>query len=274
MSIVVGFNCSDGVLLASDTLYSGTVHHSYGPKLWIVHKSDPVVVFGAAGTVGPITRARREIKRVIRNGMLVTEVLHAIDGVLHMIDEKFPKPDQKQVQALVAIRTDKENALFQNIYGETALSPVDGGYVCLGIDVLGNYFAEALFRRDMSLKWAKRVAAYLVGTCKKYAAGYVGGDTHLVEVPTAGVPRVITEQVETLELESYLAGIDDALRMVLPDGRADDNTLEIRLLELKTVIHQLKRKLYIELKGNIQLSSVLYPPSLEALPDKPKKEGE
>src|SRR5262245_19752714 len=90
MTIAAGFKCTDGILLASDTMYSGAVQNTFGPKFWIVRKHDPAVVFGGTGTVGALTRARREMKRAIRKGMKVNDVLDATDDVLRRINEKFP----------------------------------------------------------------------------------------------------------------------------------------------------------------------------------------
>jgi hypothetical protein len=279
MSIVVGFHCSDGVVLASDTLYSGTMQNSYGDKLWVVHHANPVVVFGAAGTVGPITRARREIKRVIRTGMVVTEVLNAVDGVLKMVDQKFPSgTDQKHVQALIAVRDKKENALFQNIYGETSLSPVDGAHVCLGVDSLGNYFTALLYQNRMPMRWAKVVAAHLVRNCKRYASGYCGGETRLIEVPTTGDPILTTDSGSVEALESHFAPFEDAMRALLPgnDPNASDITLQHRFEELQKAINKV-RGLAVSVinveAGHVVLTG--YAPTMSItepiLPPKPEK---
>jgi hypothetical protein len=252
MTIAVGFKCSDGILLASDTMYSGVVQNTFGPKFWVVRKRDPAVVFGGAGTVGPLTRARREIKRVLKTGMTVNDALDAIDDVLRRIDEKFPsKTELKHVQALVSIRTDIENALFQNIYGEVALSPVDAPAVCLGVDTLGNYFTGLLYQNQMPIKWAKAVAAHLIKNCKLYASGYCGGETHLFEVPDKGDPVFTDDQAEMKKLEAHLADFDDAMRALLPgnDPNATDLSISHRLTELQAAIHRIRGLAVASLSG-------------------------
>ena len=59
--IAAGFICTDGVLLASDTLYSNTgMGQKFGPKFWIINHGDLCVAFGGAGTEAGLLRARDE----------------------------------------------------------------------------------------------------------------------------------------------------------------------------------------------------------------------
>lgn len=274
MTIAAGFNCLDGVLLASDTLYS-SVQRTYGKKLWIVQKDDPAVVFGGAGSVGALTRARREIKRVLTKGMTVNGALDAIDQVLRTIDEKFPsKTEQKNVQALVSIRTDIETALFENVYGEVALSPVDAPATCLGVDTLGNYFTELLYQKKMPIKWAKVVAAHLIKSCKSYASGYCGGDTHLIEVPDKGAATFIDDQTTVKKLESHFGDFDDAMRALLPgnDPNATDLSIEHRLSEFQASIHRI-RGLAVAAGILIPSTAQVNAPSVHIGPP-PKKSGQ
>jgi hypothetical protein len=96
---------------------------------------------------------------------------------------------------------------------------VDGPHVCLGVDALGNYFAESLFSDGVALEWAEIVAAYLVANCKTYASGYCGGETHLAIIPDddRAIPIMKTSQPYMGELESYLSGISKGLHAVLPN---------------------------------------------------------
>ena len=241
MTIAVGFRCTDGILLASDTLYSGTVQNDNGPKFWVLRDDDPLVVFGGAGTVGALTRARDEIQRALRKGSSFQRTLDAIDHVLEKIHKKFPpKTEAPHVQALVVIRAEDRNALYQNIYGETSLSPVDLPTTCLGVDTLGNYFTALLYRSEMPIKWARVVAAYLVKNCKTYASGYCGGETHLIEVPNTGSPVRTTDRKTIEALEAHLGQFDDAMHALLPgtDPNASDISIGHRWTVLKTAIEK------------------------------------
>lgn len=245
MAIVAGFKCSDGILLASDTLYSGAVQNQHGPKLWVLHDNDPVVVFGgAARSVAALTRARDEIRRKIRPGSSLQRTLDMIDDVLKKVNEKFSPPgDCPDVQALVVIRAKDQDGsrLYQNVASKVALSPVDAATVCVGVDSLGDYFAESLFNEGMALRWAKVVAAHLVWNCKRYASGYCGGDTNFIEIPNEGPPITTTDQAVIREYEAHLSGMTRALQAVLPDGKANEETLLHRVKVLSDAISAAER---------------------------------
>jgi hypothetical protein len=248
MTIVAGFKCNNGLVLASDTLYSA-VNNTYGDKLWVLQSQEPAVVFGGAGTVGPLTRARDEIERRLKQGLSFQTTLERVDEALAKVSEKFPPRDgSPQVRALVAIRAEGRTRLYENVFGEVALSPVDHPYACLGVDTLGNYFAEMLFREGTTMWWAEVVSTYLVAQCKKYASGYCGGDTHIVIVPSdeSVVPFKKTQQEYIQEQELYLSKIGDALQLVLPDEHTIGEAVALQrariiadaIDEARAILHQ------------------------------------
>ncbi len=250
MTIAAGFKCSDGILLASDTLYSGAHQRLYGRKLWILHADDPVVAFGgAAQSVAALTRARDEIERKIRTGDSLQRTLDMIDLVLKKVNDKFGRPDWPDVQALVVIRAGGQNRLFQNVGQHVALSPVDLPTVCVGSESLGDYFSQSLFREWMSLKWAKVIAAYLVWNCKKYASGHCGGDTHFIEVPASGPVVFMDDQIAIAQYEQHLAGIDNAMQVVFPDEQVSDATVSARLEAITHAIDSASRSVTVQLSG-------------------------
>jgi len=219
MSIAVGFNCCDGVVLATDTLYSGSTQNQHGPKMWLLQERDPVVMFAAAGSVPAIVRAKEEIQRKLKPGMDLSKRLEEIDQQLARINVKFPPlSGWPSVQALVAIRIGRGVSLYQNEINTTALSPVSKPWVCIGQEALGGYFAAFLFNEGTSIEWASVVAAHLVWNCKTYADGFCGGETHIGQLPKKGEPQLITGQAEVFMLEEHLRGLERAYRAVLPGG--------------------------------------------------------
>jgi hypothetical protein len=243
MTIAAGFNCSDGILLASDTLYSGAIQNSFGPKFWVLQQDDPVVVFGGAGTVGALTRARDEIARKLKPKLTLQNTLDRLDTALKKVHEKFPAATGwPSVQALVAIRSGNQLRLYENVRGEIALSPVDDLSTCLGVDALGGYFTSLLFRSRMPIKWAKVVAAHLVRNCKTYASGYCGGDTNLIELPLQGLPITTEDENEIKALEDHFTAFDDAMRALLPgsDPNASDISIQHRLKEFQAATERIR----------------------------------
>lgn len=219
MTIAAGFNCCDGLVFATDTLFSGGQQIQHGRKVWILQDQDPVVVFAAAGLVGAIERAKDELQATLTPGLDLLTTLENIDTQLVRINQKFPPANgMPSIQALVGIRIGRTTSLYQTEYN-TALSPVeDRPWVCIGQDALGGYFAQLLFNDGMSMEWASVVAAHLVWNCKTYANGYCGGDTHIAQLPKRGKPRLIDHQAEVFMLEQHLRGLDRAYQAVLPKG--------------------------------------------------------
>ncbi len=100
----------------------------------------------------------------------------------------------------------------------------------------------------MSIKWAKTVAAYLIKQCKEYSE-YCGGDTNLVEVPDAGPALFIDDRSLIEPFEQPLTVIGEAMKIVLPDGRANDDTLEARLAAIALAIETARRSFTIKAMG-------------------------
>lgn len=202
MTIAAGFVCSDGILLASDTLYSGAGKH--GRKFWELGYGNVSVVFGGAGLEVGLRRMRDEIGYDLQPGLARRSVIDIVDAALAKIHSKLPDTLESKTNALVVIRTaDEDTRLYEN-QGTNALSAVDHPSQCVGWgSSLGLYFARSLFRSTMSMEEAKVVAARLVANCKEYS-DYCGGGTHLVEIPTLGAAKFITTRKEIKQIE--LAG--------------------------------------------------------------------
>jgi len=247
MTIAAGFVCSDGVLLASDTLYSSTgMGLKYGPKFWILNHGDVLVAFGGAGSEAGLLRTRDEIDRKLSSGQSLIRVLDIIDSSLQKVSNKLPDHPDWKSHCLIAIRVNGQTLLYENSAGSNMLSPVQQACQCVGYaQSLGWYFAASLFHAGMSIRWAKIVAAHLVKNTKEYVET-VGGDTHLVEVPHVGTPRRIENKSEIADLEAYLGPVAQAMTAVLPDETTNEETIRARLLIVKAAIDKAVRSMVIE----------------------------
>lgn len=251
MTIAAGFQCSDGLLLCSDTLLSGTTQNRQGEKLWVLQDKDPVVVFGGASeNAGALLRARDEIRRKLKPKLSLINTVDRIDTALKKVHDKFPNfIGRPAVQALVAIRSGTQLSLYVNEPGDVSLSPVARPWRCVGAaDSLADYFAESLFAEGMSVYWAKVIATHMVWNCKIYASGYCGGETHLVSIPKKGRPVVVRQQAEIHQLEQYLAGLERAYNAVLPKGSPRESaswfTLVARAKDIIEAIEKAERTIY------------------------------
>ena len=86
MTIAAGFVCSDGLLFASDTLYSGD-ERLFGPKFWHFKTDTVALVCGGAGTLAGLKRTIDEIEHQLQPGMNRWDVLRAIEWSLKIVDE-------------------------------------------------------------------------------------------------------------------------------------------------------------------------------------------
>src|SRR5436189_5995915 len=78
MTIAAVFVCSDGVLLASDALYSDEPRR-YGPKFWAMRAGDTPVVLGGAGTERGLKRIREEVEAKLRPGQSCLDIARIIE---------------------------------------------------------------------------------------------------------------------------------------------------------------------------------------------------
>jgi hypothetical protein len=68
MTIAAGFVCSDGLLFASDTLYSGEERVS-GDKFWTFSTDHVALVYGGAGTSTGLQCTINEIEHRLKSAM-------------------------------------------------------------------------------------------------------------------------------------------------------------------------------------------------------------
>jgi hypothetical protein len=216
MTIACGFICEDGILLASDTLYSGAQNKSYGRKLWPIGCGDIIVCFGGAGLEVSLMRCRNDIERKLRSTMSHDDVVDLISNVIdYVIRRQSPS---EALQLLVGIRTPDLCALYQN-GGQRFLGPVRKISQCVGwADGLGQYLSERLFNESMTVGAAKVVAAYVIKQAKTYS-DYCDGETHLLTLPLVGDPEFTDDHDKISGYEAFLSVFDEALELALPNAK-------------------------------------------------------
>jgi hypothetical protein len=258
MTIAAGFVCSDGILLASDTLYSNTgMGLRHGRKFWVLEHGDVVVVFGGAGMEAAMLRTRDEIDRKLKPGLSRIRVVDTVDAALKKVHDKLPDHPDFKTNALVAIQIQGQGKLYENAGGSNMISPVQHPCQCVGYgQSLGWYFASSLFRPGMPIKSAKIVAAHLVRNVKDYSE-YCGGETHLIEVPEQGSSSFIDDKSEVEQLELYLRPVSESLQMVLPgsDPGASAATIEARLRILNDAIRKARTNIVLAV-GPVQAGAL------------------
>lgn len=274
MTIAAGFVCRDGLLFASDTLITGE-QRRYGQKFWTSSFGPTEVVFGGSGMQAVLLRARDEIERRAQPTEDRYDVIGAIEEALTIAHEKYKPTDLERTGALVGIRTPEGCWLYENQDGRSMLNVVERNCICVGYgQSLGAYFADSLFRDNMTLEWAKHVAAYLIKQVTVYSSGFCGGRANLLELPTSGHPRWTTNKADIAKLTDYLAGIDGAMQLVLPDKRTNDDTVRYRIEKLKETIEGLRQQFVIKMQhGEVSISGGVARIYADPIPLTPESSG-
>lgn len=238
MTIAAGFLCSDGFVLAADTMHSG-INKRYSPKIWMARKGEVLVAVAGAGLSVALRRAEEDIRARLLPSMKTRDVIDMIDGVLFAIQHKYQPPsagyqNQPPIDVLVGMRVRGTCRLYESNVS-AILGPVQKDRSCIGWGAsLGLFFADSLFRRGMSLAWAEIIAAHLINQSKRYADD-CGGKTHILRVPQSGKP-IRLKQPDIKQLETYLSTVQEALRDVLPSPGVSDETVARRMEILTAAI--------------------------------------
>src|SRR5215510_2566083 len=176
MTIAAGFNCRDGFLLASDTLYADAKQR-HGRKLWAIAVADNRVWFTGAGTHAGLERVRHEIATTLTAVMNERDIVKCVEDALAVTLEDVTKDSGEPTDALFVIRCGSTGPLhfLENRRGSSELSTVGQPAQCVGSgSSLGKYYIDVLYRDLMPIRWARIVAAHLVAQAKTYSASSCG----------------------------------------------------------------------------------------------------
>src|SRR5262249_38487582 len=119
MTIAAGFQCRDGMVFASDSLFTGATR-SYCAKTWGFRAGDSetVIALSGAGTAILIRRIREEIKNRLAGKKPTTqEIIQHVDSVLFSMLHKSRVDPDDFAEVLLAIRTPTGFELHENQRG-------------------------------------------------------------------------------------------------------------------------------------------------------------
>jgi hypothetical protein len=191
-----------------------------------------------------LSRAQEDIRHGLKSSMSVRQVRDLIDSVLYSILYKHkPGPnDGSPIDILVGVRVKGMCRLYESDQS-AMLGPVKNNRTCLGWgSSLGLFYADSLFRKNMTMKGGEIIAAHLIRQAKRYADG-CGGRTHILRVPTNG-PVVKLEQPEIRSMEGYFAEVDKAMAAMLPVPALTDEAQKRGLLSLAQAMHRTRSAAY------------------------------
>lgn len=235
LTIAAGFVCSDGLVFAADTQYSG-VTKRHGAKLWWFRCNDTVVAIAGAGVATYIRYVKDGIRKQLRDGMSDDAILQTANDIVFSLAAKHQKVDAEEwdLDLLIGIRSPGGISLYENQSG-IVFSPVEtkNKSQCIGCGrSLGLYFTDWLFNPTLTTRWATTIAAHLLNRTKALDPD-CGGDSDILVVPSdSAFSPYRVEQGDITVLEAQLGGIQAAMREVIvfsPGVNLSSETLEQRI---------------------------------------------
>lgn len=209
MSLAVGFQCRDGVVIAADTLYSGRTFPT-GPKAWLITDKAEKYGFVIAGAgPGPALWSVKDLcKDATWKRPTKRSIADAVESQLVAFYQRHKATLRDEaLEFLVAIRGSDGAQLYLS-ENSPVLGPVDS-YACIGSN--GSILASWIARRGIVINGplvnAKLLAAYIVLEVIGFDTE-VGGEITLATMragPVAGkplmevVPEAMLHQVSAFE---------------------------------------------------------------------------
>jgi hypothetical protein len=199
MTIAAGSVCTDGLVLASDTLFTGVNKH-FGKTLWFFRRDDAVLAFGGSGSEDALLRMKDEIGSRVDPTATETAILRGSDKILqYVIETERAGGVQDKPEVFLGVRSGRTTRLYFSVNGDVfARLPEEAPSRCIGWATgLGQYIADSLCPVEgLSMQWAEAIAAHLIKQAKTYS-GYCDGDTEILEIPNVGEPRIISAAMKS-----------------------------------------------------------------------------
>ncbi len=192
MTLIAGFKCSDGIVLAADTEESTNYTRGRVRKILEHHApTGAVIAIAGAGHAPLIDTATEQIFEAIDTvaASTLTELRALIRKRLlrlHRLEiARYPTSDPQEtvIDLLYGVRAaDGELALFKS--SATALSSVDR-YALFGIGAILSHVVEELYKQTIDVSRGIALAIHLLNLGKRYVPG-VGGDSHIYSLGATG----------------------------------------------------------------------------------------
>ena len=187
MTIAAGFVVEDGVVLCTDSLYSGGIKRM-GKKIFPLQLNGGAVAFAVAGHEPFAARAIEECALCFDQNpdhqASVTGIKSTVELALKNFHEQFvftrpaDERDKVRFQLLVAMATLTESpCIFSSC--ETVLTPISR-YECIGSGYfVGEHIIETGYTQNMRLDDAVLLGIHATAVAKEYVEG-VGGPIQLL----------------------------------------------------------------------------------------------
>ena len=215
----VGFKCEDGLVLASDTQFTGA-WKLRGEKLFEIKHSDALrVCMAGAGRVSLIRKAVEIVGKTLPSACdKLSDTQEVLENALTRIFDKYVNPslspDEKRasLELLVGIWSSKEGFALLQTEEKVATWVEDYGVVGTG-GALVQYIVETLRGYGSTTEDAKYLASYAVKMAKGYDQ-YSGKETRIKVLHSDGRIQTISAE-EINSVEDCFEKLFEALRLLL-----------------------------------------------------------
>lgn len=232
MTIAAGFLCADGIVLATDSEYSGGYSKSSGQKIFSVAQNSHFAI--TLATAGHVGMAKRAVQKLTCLASAHAGADSSLDEIQGMLEDALCEVHNKHIYSapaderptidfwmLMAAWTPSERALFRT--DVTAVTRVYGAD-CIGIgSYLGNYLIDLLcdYSPMMSVNDVKPIAAYLIKSAKQFVSG-CGLSTFIRVLTSGGLDERVSKE-EISDGEECFDSMFRSMRHFL-DGVLNSNT--------------------------------------------------
>ena len=206
MTIAIGFACSDGIVLATDTQYTtqyvGLGIKREGPKLFVAaERSDLTVIIAAAGSVPFMKMAVGKLKDAF--DLLISpserEVQQTVEDVLLLFFKAhiYPVPNNRpQFSLLIGARIGTNTYRLWETES-TSVVPV-ASYACIGAGETISQYALKLVHGGSEVADTMFTAAFAVKAAKDHVNG-CGGPTKLWTLTQVGIDKTASFDMKDAE---------------------------------------------------------------------------
>jgi hypothetical protein len=215
VTIVIGMNCWNGVVIGADTLISAKGYYKYYDRK--VHATDGpgwALLFGYAGQPGLYIEARDKILgKLPKSGFTPNDVYQACDEVFTAMGRIY---SDVSLQMLIGVSITEHPPGLLAFDGKSV--HWENGICCFGVGdcSLTNYLSEFLYRRNrpVNVEQGHRMAVYIIGKAKQFVDG-CEGETHVESLLYSGRRSGLLPE-ESARLEKEMEGREkDCLKEIL-----------------------------------------------------------
>lgn len=216
MTIVLGFRCSDGIVIAADRQITAAGAFKYHePKVSDEEFDTFDAVFAYAGSPGLAQEVHDKISSILRNTPLPENIIGSVramtEGILADMQRWYTDLD---LQMLIGLNSWQEGVDLLKFDGKAIFAARNFEYLAFGESSLIRFLSDKLYSRTIDSNAGVDLAAYLIKKAEDYIDG-CGGPIDIVVLEPAERGRKRFSQSYIQERITKIERQEDALSELL-----------------------------------------------------------